>query len=247
MLKILKIMCITCMFGLVYAETNFYVDPTRVVLTDTTTSVQLTIHNNSEESQPIQVKTVMLTQLLEGNKLTESNPSIMGEPQVAITPQIMSVAPKSTKPIRLLALSQLDNDEISYRIFIRSITPRAITSSGTTMELGFGIPVYILPKNIQQSANYIITKKGTNYSLTIKNTGNVHLNVNTVLLYDANNKVVQTISTPGAILSGKERVFPFKMKSTSSYSEFKAEIKQQDLINFTNEVTHAQTIKVVNI
>ncbi|MEN9488904.1 MAG: Pili and flagellar-assembly chaperone, PapD N-terminal domain [Bacteroidota bacterium] len=247
MLKIFKVICITCTFGLVYAETNFYVDPTRVVLTDTKTSVQLTVHNNFEESQPIQVKTVMLTQILDGNKLTESNPSIMGHPQVAITPQIMSVAPKSTKPIRLLALSQLDNDEISYRIFIRSITPRAITSSGTTMELGFGIPVYVLPKNIHQSANYLITKKGTNYSLIIKNTGNVHLNVNTVILYDSNNQAIQTISTPGAILSGKERVFTFKMKNNNNYSEFKAEIKQQDLINFTNEVTHAQTIKIVTI
>jgi P pilus assembly chaperone PapD len=229
----------------VFANANFYIDPTRIILKNTQDSLQLNIHNNSTESQPVQVTVAMLQQTAKNGQLIESNPTIMGEPQVVITPQVVTTPPKSVKPVRILALSQMDNDEIAYRVFIRSVSPRSITSNGTTMELGFGVPVYILPKNIIERSELKISKaKNNNYLLTISNTGNVHININSVTLFD-NNKILSTIETPGAILSGKSRSFSFTLdKKFQSYTELQAEVKKQDLINYTDVITKAQKIKI---
>ena len=111
----------------VFAETNFYVDPTRIILQDTHNSVPLNVHNNAAESQLVQVKLKMIIQAEKKGYIIESNPDIMGDPQVVVTPQVLNISPSSSKPIRLLALSQMDNDEIAYRLFVSSVSRRQVT------------------------------------------------------------------------------------------------------------------------
>lgn len=228
---------------------DFYVEPTRIVITNIHKASQLNIHNQAPEPQTIQSTLSTMAQYTnKENFLAESNSEITTDPQVIITPLVSEIKPKSSKILKILALRQMESTELAYRLFVKSIPRLNLTGSGTTIDVAFGIPLYILPKHIIENASYKIIKDKHNqdkYFLKISNTGNVHLNINSIDILDEKNKVLATVTPAGVILSGKTNIIPFKLnKHYNAQASFKANIKMQNLINYNTVSVKSTKIQV---
>lgn len=221
------------------SSSNFYIDNTRVLFQNTSEPAIINVYNVSDDKIVIQSKLKMLLQDTVNNQLIEVNPEPMSNPRLAIVPHVLNINSKTNQPIRILALTQLDTAETSYRLFIKNISQKGVTSSGTVLQLGFSVPIYILPKKINEAFSFEVKHVGDNsYTLQIKNQGNVHIYVNTITLFDDAHKEITTIKTPGVILGGKNAKFNFSMdKKYASYKSFKNEIKMQGLVNYLDTIT----------
>ncbi|MBY0379260.1 MAG: fimbria/pilus periplasmic chaperone [Burkholderiales bacterium] len=223
----------------VASSANFYIDNTRVVMQNTTDPALINVYNLGDDKIIIQSKLKMLLQDMVKNQLVEVNQPVMSTPQVALVPSILNVNAKSHQPIRILALQQMESEEIAYRLFIKNISQKSVSFSGTTLEIGFSVPVYVLPKKVVEAFSFEVKHlESNNYVIKITNQGNVHIYIEGVTLFDNEKKDIAEIKISGVILSGKVANFNFTMdKKYASYKTFKNEVKMQNLINYLDEVT----------
>jgi P pilus assembly chaperone PapD len=208
---------------------------------NTTDPALINVYNLGDDKIIIQSKLKVLLQDMVKNQLVEVDQPLMSTAQVALVPSILNVNAKSHQPIRILALQQMESEEIAYRLFIKNISQKSVSFSGTTLEIGFSVPVYVLPKKVVEAFSFEVKHlESNNYVMKIHNQGNVHLYIEGVTLFDneKNKKNIADIKISGVILSGKVANFNFTMdKKYASYNTFKNEVKMQGLINYLDEIT----------
>lgn len=226
----------------VFAD-GFSVFPTQVVFQNVGKSQEVTLLNASDSVLNTQSIARSYSQKNGPQKvLVESNSPISGTPAVITSPVVVkNVQPNSSQVIRMLAVKQNDESEIVYRYTIKNLNEQKLDSSGALFEIGYGIPVFILPRNVVESYNFSYTKdKGKSY-IKIANVGNVHVMFKSISVTANGNKY--DLGAPGRILAGNTQYLAIPAKIDSQLgTRFTISTSKPDLIQFEKDSALQVTI-----
>lgn len=223
-----------------YADVNsgnnsgaFSVFPTQVVFDKLGKVQELTLLNLSEQALNTQSKLQTMTQLSKGTTVVESNIDISGSPGVIITPSVVkNLLPDNKQSIRVLAIKQDEESELTYRYFIKNLNAKNVNSTGTDFEIQYGIPIFILPKNINESYTVSYVKINKEPFVAVKNVGNVHIQIKELFA----NKT--SLGTVGRLLAGQTRYLPIPAtvdKSFANGSTVNLQFVKSGLVDFNKE------------
>lgn len=183
------------------ASGSFTVFPIQVVFSAPGKVQELTLINTGAGVLNTQSKLMAYHQIQVKGKLIESNTQISGAPAVIATPVVISgVKPDAKQSIRLLAIRQDESKEISYRYYIKNLVPQSVDTSGTNFEIQYGMPVFVLPKNVNESYTFSYVKQDGRSYLKIANIGNVHIMFKRFALKDGAKSI--DIGTISRLLAG---------------------------------------------
>jgi fimbrial chaperone protein len=121
---------------------------------------------------------------------------------LVVTPPLLRVEAGEPRIVRIGTLREPGDIERSYRVFLEEQAPANPEGGNATIAvvIKFGVPVFVAPRTerIAGSAE-IVERKPGRITLQVKNTGNVHFNVETIT---ANGVAVKEVSSwyvlPGA-------------------------------------------------
>ncbi len=120
-----------------------------------------------------------------------------------VAPTVMTIPPTRSQIMRIgwRAPAPIAN-EIAYRIYIQQLNAAALnTRIGVQFKLSLGLPVFIKPAQPVYQFNWIVKRSGNGYSVTFQNTGNVHIQITTIDLYDSANKLLGSYKLPYYVLA----------------------------------------------
>jgi fimbrial chaperone protein len=119
-------------------------------------------------------------------------PSVMSIPQTRS--QIMRVGWRIPRPIL---------NELTYRVYVHELNPtqKMDTRIGVQLKLNLGLPVFIKPDQPRYQYNWTITRSGNNFVVTFQNSGNVHVQINKLDIFDTQNKQLGTYGNPFYVLA----------------------------------------------
>jgi P pilus assembly chaperone PapD len=213
---------------------SFTVFPIQVIFSSPGKVQELTLINTGKGVLNTQSKLLNYSQSMVKGRLIESNSAIVGAPSVIVTPVVVAnVQPDAKQSIRLLAIKQDESKEIVYRYFIKNLVPQSVDSSGTNFEIQYGMPIFILPKNVDEKYAISYVKQNGKGYLKVANTGNVHL-VFKHFSVDSGGKSVQ-IGSVGRLLAGDFAYIeiPAKIDATlAANKSFVVSTNKSKLIDF---------------
>ena len=199
--------------GFTAAHASLNVSPVRVNLSDSHTKDVIQISNQEESVKSYEVEVVAWSQTDERREVYTPTEDILA------VPPLFSLKPGETQLIRVGMLTDADaNTERSYRMFITEIAPpepEKIESTGITMRLQIGIPVFVAPVAAATTTLEFIDYLQIEEQLFVqfRNSGNTHIKV-TEVHYSAPGSADKII-TPAVtyILAGKTGYLPVKLPS----------------------------------
>ena len=125
---------------------------------------------------------------------------------LVVTPPLLRVETGEPRIVRIGTLREPGDVERSYRVFLEEQAPANPQGGGASIAvvIKFGVPVFVAPRSerIAGTAEIVDRRRGR-ISLLIKNTGNVHFNVEAIT---ANGVAVKDVST-WYLLAGTTRRF----------------------------------------
>lgn len=166
-------------FSLPALAGNMSVYPLRAVMDGSRTSEVLTLRNLDKKPMLVQPTVVRWTQK-DGKDVHEPTRDIL------ISPALVEIQPGESQVVRLaLRRAQEAGEELSYRVLLKEV-PRTSSASGATLEIAMNIslPVFVLPK--AGSAKPLLeltdarpeaTGKSEGLRVTLRNSGNAHVQV----------------------------------------------------------------------
>jgi fimbrial chaperone protein len=169
-------------FG-IYASTaiaSISVSPVRLDLSDDHDKGVVRISNQEETSKSYQVEVVAWSQTDERREVYAPTDALLA------VPPLFSLEPGEEQLVRIGMIEGADpTTEKSYRVFITEIAPPQPdqqATSGVSMRLQIGIPVFVAPTTVPFSTFELIGSKqiGNQLFLQFHNTGNVHVKVSEV-------------------------------------------------------------------
>jgi fimbrial chaperone protein len=185
---------------------EFRVSPIRLDLDAKAKSGVITVINEAEEKLQCQMRAFEWTQDEAGKDVyTETR-------DIIFFPRLMTIDPKSERIIRAGIRIPAAAKEKTYRLFIEEI-PEPKKAAGTTVAvtIRFGVPIFVKP--VKEEAKGVIERadlsKGT-VTIAVRNTGNVHLIINSVNLLGKDQKGEQTFSRELSgwyLLNGASRIY----------------------------------------
>ena len=93
------------------------------------------------------------------------------------------------------------NKELTYRLFIQDLTPYKALQNTIQFKIQASMPVFIQPSTPLYQAAWQIKRLGTHQiKLILNNTGNMHIQVSTITLTNANNQIVATVNAAAYVL-----------------------------------------------
>jgi fimbrial chaperone protein len=114
---------------------------------------------------------------------------------LVVTPPLLRVETGEPRIVRIGTLREPGDVERSYRVFLEEQAPANPEGAGATIAvvIKFGVPVFVAPRSerIAGSAD-IVERKPGRIALQIRNTGNVHFNVEAIT---ANGVAVKDVSS----------------------------------------------------
>lgn len=187
---------------------TFTVNPTRVTLSEATSSALLTVKNAGDEPVRVQVTFKAWTQ------------SPLGEMQLAPTsdlivfPTLFELQPGTERTVRVARATPPGTIEKTYRVFVEELPPVSEDGSarpGIRMLTRMGIPVFIQPaRPVARAALKALALDGGRLSFTLENLGNVHFMPGEVTVqgYAADGRPLLIRTTQGwYVLAGGTRRF----------------------------------------
>ena len=121
---------------------------------------------------------------------------------LVVTPPLLRVEAGEPRIVRIGTLREPGDVERSYRVFLEEQAPANPEAGGATIAvvIKFGVPVFVAPRSERiAGVAEIVERKPGRVTLQIKNSGNVHFNVETIT---ANGVAVKDVSSwyllPGA-------------------------------------------------
>ncbi len=185
---------------------EFRVTPIRLVFDARTKTGVITVTNEAEEKLQCQVKAFEWTQDAGGKDVYEETQDLI------FFPKIMTVDPKSERVIRAGIKVPAVAREKTYRLFIEEIPePKKAQGTAIAVAIRFGVPIFSQP--VKEEASGVVERcdlaKGV-VTVGLKNTGNVHLVINTVKLVGRDQKGGQTLAKDLSgwyLLNGASRTY----------------------------------------
>ena len=202
-------------------RSNFTVTPTEVNLSASATSALVALSNRAKVPLRFEV-TVFSWSEDERGKMT-LNPSS----DVTFFPKLVELAGGASRNIRIGISAGLARDvEQSFRLFIEELPDQsAPKSNAVALRTRVGIPVFVRPAKPVRSATVDGVSVENGKVLTrVRNTGNLHINVDTISVRGAGGSATPTFTKEGPgwyVLPGATRIFEVPMtaaecKSTTS-------------------------------
>jgi fimbrial chaperone protein len=165
---------------------DFQIQPTTLELTGGARSGAFSVINNGNEKINFQISVKEWTQDANGKDVYTDTKDII------FFPKIMTTGPNEQRAIRIGLKAPLSVNEKTYRLFVEEIpspkketmtTGKGKIKAGITIAFRFATPIFVKPRKEQQSA--LVDKIGMSKGLvkaSIKNTGNVHIKVQSVTI-----------------------------------------------------------------
>lgn len=193
------------------AQASLNVSPVRVNLSDSHTKDVIQITNHEDSVKSYEVEVVAWSQTDERREVYSPTEDILA------VPPLFSLNPGEEQLIRVGMLTDADaNTERSYRMFITEIAPpepEKIRSTGITMRLQIGIPVFVAPAAAATSSLEYIDFLQIEDQLFVqfRNSGNTHIKV--VEVHYAAPGSADKVVTPAVayILAGQTGYLPVKL------------------------------------
>src|SRR3954451_19264372 len=186
---------------------NFTVSPTEVNLSTSATSALITLRNESKVPLRFEVTLVSWSEDEHG-KMTLTPSS-----DVTFFPKLIELAPGASRNIRIgIAAGTARDVEQSFRLFVEELPNQSATAANAVaLRTKIGIPVFVRPaKPARSAAIYRVSVEDGKVLVRIRNTGNLHVSVDTVKATGTNGSAASTFTkeAPGwYVLPGATRIF----------------------------------------
>ena len=133
----------------------------------------------SEDDHPLVFKNTpsLWTQNADGGDLYTPTADLV------VTPPLLRVETGEPRIVRIGTLRDPGDVERSYRVFLEEQAPANPEGGGATIAvvIKFGVPVFVAPRSERVAGSAeIVERKPARISVQVKNTGNVHFNVETI-------------------------------------------------------------------
>jgi len=197
---------------------NFVVTPTEVDLSTATTSALLTLRNASKA--PLRFEVTLFTWSEDERGTMTLQPST----DVTFFPKLIELAPGASRNIRLGINAGTSRDvELSYRIFVEELPDQSAPSpNAVAIRTKVGIPVFVRPAKPERSAVIdCVSVAGGKVLTRVRNTGNLHINVDSIAVKGTSASSASTFSKEGAgwyVLPGATRIFEVPMSGAECQS-----------------------------
>lgn len=199
---------------------SFAVNPIRLDFDATAKTGTITVSNDDEVPLSFQMKLVQWTQNAMGeDAFTDSN-------ELIFFPQIMTLAPKEKRLIRVGTKTPPMADERTYRLFISEL-PEAQDATGkgaqVAIKLRFGVPLFVAPAKPDVSGSIEDVKLANGeIQLRVRNTGNQHFRFETIAAKAAGAQIGEV---PGwYLLPGAARAYSIKVDPAACAKTDKLEL-----------------------
>jgi len=149
---------------------TFTVEPTQIVFSGRTTSVLLTLRNESDEPLRFELSAFSWNQSPAGEmQLTATD-------DIIFFPALLTLAPHESRRVRVGSATAFETREKSYRIFVEELPPSDRHSTGVRVLTKMGIPIFLRPaKEVASAALNDVGQKNGKLSFVLSNAGTVHL------------------------------------------------------------------------
>lgn len=148
---------------------TFTVDPTQIHLSARTSSVLLTLRNDSQETLRFELSAFAWNQSPSGEMQLEPTEDVV------FFPALLTLEPGESRRVRVGTATAIADREKTYRIFVEELPPLNRTTGGVRVLTKMGIPIFLRPAREASSATLsgLRHQNGTLH-FTLSNDGTVH-------------------------------------------------------------------------
>lgn len=183
------------------------VSPLRATLSASHSVIAFTVTNNSKEPTVVQLE--MLSWSQKGGKDVYSPTQ-----DILATPPIFTLAAGGSQVIRTgLKHSPDIQRELTYRLYLQEAPPPPKAGfQGLQVALRIGVPIFVVPVNIQPPALLwrVYRTQGGQLEVGLSNNGNTHVQVANFSLADANGSKLGVQQLAAYVLSGQSSSWQVK-------------------------------------
>ena len=197
---------------------NFTVTPTEVNLSSSATSGLVTLRNGSKTALRFEITLFKWSEDEKGKMTLEPSAD------VTFFPKLVELAAGASRNIRVGINAGVARDvEQSFRIFIEELPDQSAPAANTVaIRTKVGIPVFVRPmKPVRSALIESVSVDGGKVMTRVKNTGNLHINVDNVVVKGAGASSASTFSKEGQgwyVLPGATRIFEVPMTAAECKS-----------------------------
>jgi fimbrial chaperone protein len=202
---------------------NFTVTPTEINLSTSATSALITLRNGGKTPLRFEVTLVNWSEDEHGRMtLTPST-------EVTFFPKLIELAGGASRNIRIGINAGFARDvEQSFRLFVEELPDQsapAPSANAVALRTKIGVPVFVRPAKPSRAAVIDgVSIENGKVLARVRNTGNLHLNVDTISVKGTGGSGAATFTKEGPgwyVLPGATRIFevpmtPTECKSTTS-------------------------------
>ena len=148
---------------------TFTVEPTQIMLSGRTTSVLLTLRNESTEALRFELSAFTWAQSPSGEMQLEATEDVV------FFPSLLTVAPGESRRVRVGSATSSAAREKSYRIFVEELPPANRQGTGVRVLTKMGIPIFVAPsKEVAAATLSGLDLQNGALRFTLTNDGTVH-------------------------------------------------------------------------
>lgn len=232
----MKIFSVTLLFLIFLLQSiafagEWRVTPIRLDLGRDAKSGAITVINEGEKNLHVQMKAFEWSQDMEGkDQYTETE-------EILFFPKMMVVEKKEERILRVGIKIPAAAKEKTYRLFIEE-TPEPKKGEGAQVAIAvrFGIPVFVKPVAVEAKGDIekIEISKGVVNTL-VKNSGNRHFIINSIILKGTNIKGEETYSKEISgwyLLSGTSRLYTaqFPQEACNNTAKLDIEVRTSEFV-----------------
>jgi fimbrial chaperone protein len=200
------------------AAANFTVTPTEVDLSTSATSALVTLRNVSKA--PLRFEVTLVTWSEDEHGVMALNPSS----DVTFFPRLVELAGGASRNIRIGINPGMARDvEQSFRLFIEELPDQsARVANAVALRTKIGLPVFVRPAKPSRTAVIDgVSVENGKVLARVRNTGNLHLSVDTISVKGAGQSAAPTFTKEGPgwyVLPGATRIFEVPMTAAECRS-----------------------------
>lgn len=218
-------------------SSEWRVTPIRLDFDKGSKSGVITVKNDSSEKVHLQIKAAEWIQDIEGkDKYSETS-------DLVYFPKIMILEKNEEKVLRTGIKTSTVDKEKTYRLFIEEIPqPRTAEGAVVAVAIRFGVPIFIKPEkeDPRGEIEQIDISKGV-FKAVVKNTGNVHLMINSITIKGTNkegNEVYAKDLSGWYLLNGSSRTYStdIPQDKCKEIEKVSIEVTTKEKINFNGKL-----------
>jgi fimbrial chaperone protein len=186
---------------------NFTVTPTEVNLSASTTSALVTLRNGSKNPLRFEIT------LFKWSEDDKGKMTLEPASDVTFFPKLVELPAGGSRNIRIGINAGVARDvEQSFRIFVEELPDQsAKAANAVAIRTKVGIPVFVRPAKPTRTAVIDgVSVEGGKVLTRVRNTGNLHISVDTIAVKGAGSSNASTFSREGQgwyVLPGAVRIF----------------------------------------